>query len=489
MEFSADNIRSRLNTMPMVAVVVPFAVGIVFSDSFALPPSLWVAAVAVSVAAAIAAVRTGRAVAGAASCIALFSLGALRADLDTTLLPPYGEPLAMTLRFDETATVRGKSSLASARVIRCDGFDAGNSVVRLFVWGHSSLRFSRGDEIAMHGVIRPFSRKNMEFADMAFRSGYAGCVSLGRDDIRDFRPAANNGLHEKAVAKLCRLLPDDDARRTILSMTTGERGSENAELRRAYVRGGAAHLLAVSGLHVGIVFLLVNALLRLVPIVRGGNILRSIAAIAAIWLYVALCEYPPSAVRAAAMFTVLQLSFFSPRAYSGVNALAATATAMLAISPKLVFDIGFRLSFIAVAAILLWGVPLYLRVRTRFRALNVLLSALVIGAVSTAAVMPSVSNVFGIVSVIGIPLNPLVVVSANAIVFLSVASLLLPSSAAAAALAPARGFAWLQNEAVARAAELPWGCFDYGMSDFAVAATYLLFVAATVAVWGFRRKR
>lgn len=488
MEFSADNIRSRLNTMPMVAVVVPFAVGIVFSGRFAVPPFLWAAAVAVSVAAAIFAVRTERAVAGAALCIALFSLGALRADFDATILPPYGEPLAMTLRFDETATVRGKSSLASARVIRCDGFDAGSSVVRLVVWGHPSLRFSRGDEIAIRGVIRPFSRKNREFADVAFRRGCAGSVSLRRDDIRDFRPAANNGLHDKAVAKLCRLLPDDDARRTILSMTTGERGSENAELRRAYVRGGAAHLLAVSGLHVGIVFMLVNALLRLVPTVRGGNILRSIAAIAAIWLYVAMCEYPPSAVRAAAMFTVLQMSFFSSRAYSGMNSLAAAAVAMLAVSPKLVFDIGFRLSFIAVAAILLWGVPLYLRVRTRLRVPDAVLSALVIGAVSTAAVMPSVSNAFGIVSVIGIPLNPLVVVSANAVVFLSVASLLLPSPAAVAALAPARRFAWLQNEAVARASELPWGCFDYRMSDCAVAATYVLFIAATVAAWGFRRK-
>lgn len=489
MEFSLDNIRSRLNMMPMAAVVVPIAVGIVVSDRFFLPPALWLAAVAVSIAATVFSIRTGRKGVGAALCVAVFSLGAWRMALDTVPQPPYGKPCIMTLRFDEPTVIRGKSAVASARLIRCEGFDHRLSSVRLSVWGDPSFGFSRGDEITLQGTIRPFDRKNSEFADRAFRSGCVGSVSIYGADVRDFRPAKRNNLHDHASAKLCRLLPDDDVRRTILSMTIGERCAAGAELRRTYARGGSAHLLAVSGLHVGIVFLLVNALLRLVPIVRYGNLLGSMSAIVAIWLYVALCEYPPSAVRAAAMFSVLQLSLLSSKAYSGANALAVTATAMLLIAPKLVFDIGFRLSFIAVAAILLWGIPLYMRIRTRYRVLNVLSSSLIIGSVATVAVIPSVSNVFGLVSLIGIPLNPLVVLSANAIVFLSVASLLLPSPAASWILVPAYRFAWVQNEAVARAAALPWGCFDYRMSDGATAAIYVLFVAATVAAWGIRGRR
>ena len=90
---------------------------------------------------------------------------------------------------------------------------------------------------------------------------------------------------------------------------------------------------------------------------------------------------------------------------------------------------------------------------------------------------------------VGIPLNPLVVLSANAIIFSSVAALLLPSAAAAYVVMPAYWCARLQNEAVARAAALPWGCFEWRLSDGATAAVYALFVAATVAAWGFRRKR
>lgn len=351
------------------------------------------------------------------------------------------------------------------------------------------MMFSRGDEIVLRGVIRPFDRRNGRFADMAFRRGTVGSVSLYGNAVCEFRPAKRNSLHDKVSAKLCRLLPDDDARSTILSMTTGERNRTNPELRRIYARGGAAHLLAVSGLHVGIVFMLVNALLRLVPVVRHGNVWRSISAVAAVWLYVAMCGSPPSAVRAGAMFTVLQLSVFSSRAYSGMNALAVAAAAMLLVSPRLVFDVGFRLSFIAVAAILLWGMPLYMRVRSRSKVLNALSSTLIIGVVATAAAMPLVSNVFGTVSVVGIPLNPLVVLSANAIIFSSVAALLLPSSAAAYAVMPAYWCARLQNEAVARAAALPWGCFEWRLSDGATAAVYALFVAATVVAWGIRGRR
>lgn len=480
-----DNIRKRLYTMPMVAVAIMHIAGIVFAARYDVPSVLWLAATAIAVAVAILAVKTERAGAGAAMCAAMFSIGALRMNLEAMPQPPCGELRTMTLRFDEPSVVRGVSSLASARMIGCEGFDPEDFPVRLVVWGDSSMRFSRGDEITFHGVIRPFGIGNREFADMAFRRGYAGSVLVRRDAVGNFRPVESSSLHDRAVARLCSLLPDDEARRTILSMATGERIAADSELRRTYARGGAAHLLAVSGLHVGIVFLLVNALLRLVPIVRGGNILRSIAAIAAIWLYVALCEYPPSAVRAAAMFTVLQLSFCSTREYSGVNALAFTASMMAMITPGLVFDIGFRMSFVAVAAILLWGVPLYRRLRTRHRVSNAVMSAFIIGAVSTVAVMPLVSNAFGLVSIIGIPLNPLVLLSANAIVFTSVASLVMPLPTAAFMLIPAYGFAWLQNETVALAASVPWGCFDYRMPDCAAAVVYAVFAAATVAGWGF----
>lgn len=140
-------------------------------------------------------------------------------------------------------------------------------------------------------------------------------------------------------------------------MTAGDRRSLSPALRAAYSRSGTSHLLAVSGLHVGIVFLLANLLLWWLPLFRHGHILRNIAVILLIWLYAATTGFPPSVVRAALMFSVLQFALASSSEYVGMNTLAGVAFVMLLFHPDYLFDISFQLSFIAVAGIIAWGLP------------------------------------------------------------------------------------------------------------------------------------
>ena len=109
-------------------------------------------------------------------------------------------------------------------------------------------------------------------------------------------------------------------------MTAGDRRSLSPALRAAYSRSGTSHLLAVSGLHVGIVFLLANLLLWWLPLFRHGHILRNIAVILLIWLYAATTGFPPSVVRAALMFSVLQFALASSSEYVGMNTLAGVAS-------------------------------------------------------------------------------------------------------------------------------------------------------------------
>ena len=87
------------------------------------------------------------------------------------------------------------------------------------------------------------------------------------------------------------------------------------------------------------------------------EILRNLLAAACIWIYVAAAGFPPSAIRAAVMCTVLQTALASASEYVGLNALAAAGFGMLIWNPSWLGDISFQLSFVAVAAILAWGVP------------------------------------------------------------------------------------------------------------------------------------
>lgn len=182
------------------------------------------------------------------------------------------------------------------------------------------------------------------------RRGFAGTIWLSERTILERLPARNTALHLHAAERMGRLRIPGDAGAVCRAMTAGDRSGITPELRAAYSRSGLSHLLAVSGLHTGIVFALVNLLLWWLPLLRRGHLLRNLLAAACIWIYVAAAGFPPSAVRAAVMFTMLQSALASASEYNGLNALAAAAFGMLLWNPAWLGDISFQLSFAAVAA-------------------------------------------------------------------------------------------------------------------------------------------
>jgi competence protein ComEC len=269
-------------------------------------------------------------------------------------------------------------------------------------------------------------------------------------------------------------------------MTTGDRVGITTELRRAYSHTGASHLLAVSGLHVGIIFLIINMLLYLLPLAPRGHIAKNIVAIVAIWLYAALTGLSPSATRAAFMFTGAQLALASSQARNSANIMSGTALVMLAVKPGLLFDISFQLSFIAVAAIMAWFSPLYRLVRSRFRLLNALWATLLIGLVASTATMPLVSHTFGVFSPAGIVLNPLVITTAHLVIGLSLLWILVP----APVLEPVfrwlvGGPAWLQNRVVESVAGVPGAAVEWTMPLWLVFIFYT--AIAILTVWFYSK--
>lgn len=481
MGFSAENISQRLKTMPMVAALVPLAAGIVFSCHMEVGAWVWCTVAAVSVLSAVLLRRLAVVFAGAA----LFALGALLYGLQSPPEVPYGVRMHMTFRLEENPSAASEHPRAMATVADCaeEGSVEGAGVV---LFGDVLEGCSFGDEISAVTSIRPFYRGS--YASLMYHRGHVGTVYLHPSSLCGVKPSARRTLHVRCADRIRGLMPEGDGRAVVLSMSAGDRSGISPALRRSYSLSGASHLLAVSGLHVGIVFLLVNALLWAVPLARYGNIIKGAAAVAAIWLYASVCSFSPSVVRAAVMFSALQLSLGLSREYASANILAATAFAMLAVNPHVLFDISFQLSFIAVAGIIFWGVPLYRLVRTRHRLLNAVSGTVVVGAVSTVVTMPVISYVFGTVSFIGILLNPLVILTAYLVVLLSVASLVMPSAAAVWLLKGAGFAAEVQNAVVGAAASAGWGHAEVRIPAVAVAAAYLVFVAATVVSWGFVRR-
>ncbi|MDW8419303.1 MAG: ComEC/Rec2 family competence protein [Chitinophagales bacterium] len=132
----------------------------------------------------------------------------------------------------------------------------------------------------------------------------------------------------------------------------GYRDYMNAEITHAYAASGALHVLSVSGLHVGIVFMMLNFLLRwLDRRGRFAEVVKSVFIITVIWIYACITGLSPSVLRSAVMFTVMQAGVLFVRHTNIYNTLAASAVLLMLFNPYIITEIGFRLSYAAVLGI------------------------------------------------------------------------------------------------------------------------------------------
>ena len=466
----SERFTQLLAKVPMAVVVIPFAIGIFFAEVVVLP--LWLALLAcvVALAGVIFLTKWWQSVAVA---VMILTVGVLLHTFSHRGEIPYNTPVDIEIKLETSSAMREGYTSAEAKILAStERALTGCGVV---LWGDSLTQFKAGDRLRLSTQIHPFRTEREEYARLMHHRGFIGSVAVGQRTAYDYIPAEEESLHDKAVARLRLALPEGDARSVVLAMVTGERGEIESELRQSYSASGASHLLAVSGLHIGIAFMLINLLLLPLVLLRYGNVVRSVVAVALIWCYVWLCGMSPSAVRAAIMFSLLQFSLSSMREYVSVNILAGTAFAMLAFDSHQLFDISFQLSFIAVAGIILWAMPLNRLCATRLKAINILLGILFVGIASTVATMPLVARSFALISLVGVLINPIVIILANIIVFAGISALAVPSVAVVAEMA-----AEWQNTIVKWAASLPYGHFELSIPNWAMWSIYLLFAGVTI---------
>ncbi|MBO7221036.1 MAG: ComEC/Rec2 family competence protein [Alistipes sp.] len=468
----SDRFTKLLAKMPMAMVVIPFAIGIFFAEQWCMPWWLLITTCIVALAGAISLSKGWQNI---AIFVAIFAVGAIAHSLSYQSDIPYNKPLEIVLKLETSSAERNGYTSAEAKIEQSEERSIeGKKVV---LWGDSLIRFKAGDRLHLTTPIRPFRAERRAYAELMHHRQIIGSVSVNHRATYEYIPATRVSLHDWAVGRLQSALKPSDARAVVLAMTTGDKGEIRSELRDSYSASGTSHLLAVSGLHIGIAFMLINLLLLPLVLLRYGNVVRSVAAVALIWIYVWLCGMSPSAMRAAIMFSLLQFSLSSLREYVSVNILAGTAFIMLVFDSHLLFDISFQLSFIAVAGIVLWAMPLYRLCATRYKVVNTFVAILLVGIASTIATMPLVARTFGTISLVGVLINPAVIVLANIVVFAGVISLIIPPVAVVAEWA-----AEWQNHIVEWGASLRYGHFDLELSDWAMWGAILLFTVVTITI-------
>lgn len=141
----------------------------------------------------------------------------------------------------------------------------------------------------------------------------------------------------------------------VAAMTLGEKKGISKEVRKTFSASGGAHILALSGMHLGILFMILTFLL---PTKRWPKI-SVLTELFAIWAFVFLIGFQPSLVRAAVMLTIYSIARLLSRNTRSMDVLAFTAALLLVISPQWLFDVGFQMSFAAVTGILVLYGPIF----------------------------------------------------------------------------------------------------------------------------------
>jgi len=221
---------------------------------------------------------------------------------------------------------------------------------------------------------------------------------------------------------------EDDIYGVVTAMVLGDKSGLSRELRDVYSVTGASHVLALSGLHLGIIYILLMLLVG-----RKSLVWTQLLIICSIWTYVFLVGMQTSVVRSAIMLSVYASFSLGQRDKMSVNTLAFTAVLLLFVNPWLLFDVGFQLSFLAVFSILIW-VPLSEMVFSQeylmsHRVVKWIWSMVVVSCAAQLGVAPLLAYYFGHFSTYFLLTNFIVIPTVTLILYLSFVALLLPSFA------------------------------------------------------------
>ncbi len=193
-------------------------------------------------------------------------------------------------------------------------------------------------------------RKNIY--NRAYLTGY----TIGDSDliVRDqtLRDRARS-LQHNIVAEIDSVFYDSDHKALVSSLLIGYRDELSDDVRDMFSNVGLSHILAVSGLHIGFIYMIL--LLLFFPLLvnrfrRVGYFLI----VFTLWVYAFVTGLSPSVIRATAMISILIVGKLLYLPYNSRNALFYTAITMLCYNPMYIYDVGFQLSFMAVWSIIIF---------------------------------------------------------------------------------------------------------------------------------------
>lgn len=240
----------------------------------------------------------------------------------------------------------------------------GTLMVSVKVDSASKNKFAYGDELLIPSnftlVEPPLNPAEFNYkAYLAHQNIYQQSFLIAHQAIilkqtqGNFLVANALKLRMRLVEKLRANIKDTDALAVASTIILGYRTDLRKEVQEAYSKTGTMHLLSVSGMHVGLIYLLISFVLAFLPPQKYGKVIKAALSILAIWCYALITGFSPAVCRASLMLSMFIIGFAFNRHINRLNLLAVSAFILLLYNPFLITDAGFQLSYLAVFGIII----------------------------------------------------------------------------------------------------------------------------------------
>ena len=338
-----------------------------------------------------------------------------------------------------------------------------------------AARLERGDELLVRTTLSPPRNSGnpdeFDYERYLRRQGGSGTAYVpaghwqvvGHDSTRTLRQVALD-YRDRVVALYQRLGFRGDEGAVLSALTVGDQTDLSEDIVEAYSVAGANHVLSLSGLHIGFLYVLLLLLFR--PVWQRWRWLKFpllLLIVCLMWAFAFFTGLASPVVRAVTMMSILALSTLQPERLLTLNTLAAAAFLMLLFRPLWLFDVSFQLSFLSLAAILLFQPPLYALWEPRCRLLRYVWGLLTVSMAAQVGTVPLVLLYFSRFSTHFLLSNLWVVPLSSLILYAAVLLLLLTPFPVwqvwwAGVL---EKLLWVQNEGLRWISRLPYASFDH----------------------------
>lgn len=221
------------------------------------------------------------------------------------------------------------------------------------------------------------------------------------------------------------------------ALLLGDKSGIDGDLKSSFTQTGTMHVMAVSGLHVGIFFAFMNGFLGLI-FRNKWKVIGTIFALLTLWFFALITGFSPSVSRACFMFSILAIGTQLNRNTSIYNSVACAAFCLLVIDPKSLFNVGFQFSFLAVIGIVSLQKPLRSLVKTKSWFLSKVLDLTAVSVAAQLATLPLGLFYFGQFPVLFFLSNLFVIPAITIILYAGLCFILLSKIGFLAGI-----FAWL----------------------------------------------